>query len=379
MRILVTGGAGFIGSHYVRTLLRGGYPGYERARVTVLDKLTYAGNLANLEPVAGSSRYTFVHGDICDEALLASVVPGHDAVINFAAETHVDRSISGAASFVIANVVGVQALLQACLDAGVGRVVQISTDEVYGSLASGSWTETATLAPNSPYAAAKAGGDLLVRAYAQTHGLNVSVTRCCNNYGPYQFPEKVIPLFITNLLDGRPVPLYGDGGNVRGWVHVDDHCRGIQLVLERGEPGGVYHINGDAELTNRELTQALLDCCGAGWDMVAPVTGRKGHDRRYSLDDGVLRALGYAPRIGFAEGLRQTVQWYREHRRWWEPLKQPQPGLRPPPALAQASDLIAAASGGASRSRSDMAVTGSGHGMASSGSLKATDTSSAGS
>jgi len=327
MKILVTGGAGFIGSHYVRTLIDGGYPGFEQAHVTVLDKLTYAGNMANLEPVAGSPRFSFTRGDICDPALLASVLPGHQVVINFAAETHVDRSITGAASFVTANVMGVQALLQACLDAQVERVVQVSTDEVYGSVAAGSWAEDALLEPNSPYAAAKAGGDLLARAYARTHGLNVSITRCCNNYGPYQFPEKVIPLFITNLLDGLKVPLYGDGGNVRGWVHVDDHCRGIQLVLEQGQPGEVYHINGDVELANTELTQALLDRCGAGWDMVVPVADRKGHDRRYSLDDTALRAMGYVPRIRFADGLAETVQWYAEHRRWWEPLKEPQPGL----------------------------------------------------
>ncbi|HEY6277611.1 MAG TPA: dTDP-glucose 4,6-dehydratase [Streptosporangiaceae bacterium] len=329
MRILVTGGAGFIGSHYVRTLLAGGYPGGEDARVTVLDKLTYAGNLANLAPVAAAPRFTFVHGDICDGGLLAQVVPGHDTVINFAAESHVDRSIAGAGDFVAANVAGVQALLDACLAAGVARIVQVSTDEVYGSAAAGSWREDAPLAPNSPYAAAKAGGDLIARAYARTHGLDVRITRCCNNYGPYQFPEKVIPLFVTNLLDGLTVPLYGDGQNVRGWVHVDDHCRGIQLVLDKGEPGGVYHINGDVELTNIELTRALLKCCGAGWDRVTQVADRKGHDRRYSLDDSALRALGYSPRIPFPAGLAETVGWYAANRGWWEPLKErPQAGQR---------------------------------------------------
>jgi dTDP-glucose 4,6-dehydratase len=215
----------------------------------------------------------------------------------------------------------VQVLLQACLDAGAGPVVQVSTDEVYGSIASGSWTEQAPLAPNSPYSAAKAGGDLMARAYARTHELDVRITRCCNNYGPYQYPEKVIPLFVTNLLDGRCVPLYGDGGNVRDWIHVDDHCRGIQLVLERGRAGQTYHINGDAELTNLELTAALLECCGAGWDMVTRVPDRKGHDRRYSLNDDALRALGYAPRIPFRQGLAATVQWYADNRDWWEPLK----------------------------------------------------------
>jgi dTDP-glucose 4,6-dehydratase len=332
MRILVTGGAGFIGSHYVRTLLTDGYPGFEQAQVTVLDKLTYAGNLANLEPVADSPRLTFVRGDICDAELLATVVPGHDAAVNFAAESHVDRSIAGASSFVTTNVVGAALLLQACLDAKVPRVVQVSTDEVYGSVASGSWAEDAPLEPNSPYSAAKAGGDLMARAYARTHGLNVSVTRCCNNYGPYQFPEKVIPLFITNLLDGLKVPLYGDGLNVREWVHVDDHCRGIQLVLEQGRPGGIYHISGDVELTNAELTRALLECCGAGWDMVTRVEDRKGHDRRYSLDGSVLRGMGYAPRIDFSEGLKQTVRWYQDNRRWWEPLKPAHPAAPAAPS-----------------------------------------------
>ena len=327
MKILVTGGAGFIGSHYVRALLRGTYPGFEHAQVTVLDKLTYAGNQANLEPVATSPGFSFIRGDICDAALLAEVVPGHDAVINFAAETHVDRSIAGGAEFVASNAMGVQVLLEACLNADVARVVQVSTDEVYGSVDRGSWREDAPLAPNSPYAAAKAGGDLLARAYARTHGLNVSITRCCNNYGPYQHPEKVIPLFVTNLLDGLKVPLYGDGQNVRGWLHVDDHCRGIQLVLERGEPGGVYHINGDTELTNIELARALLECCGADWEMVAHVEDRKGHDRRYSLDDSLLRSMGFAPRIRFSQGLADTVRWYQRNRGWWEPLKRAAHGV----------------------------------------------------
>jgi dTDP-glucose 4,6-dehydratase len=328
MRILVTGGAGFIGSHYVRTLLAGGYPGVEDPAVTVLDKLTYAGNLANLDPVAG--RYEFVRGDIGDAALLRDVLPGHDAVINFAAETHVDRSIADAAEFVAANVVGVQALLVACLEAGVERIVQVSTDEVYGSVATGSWTEASPVDPNSPYAATKAGGDLIALAYARTHEVNVCITRCCNNYGPYQYPEKIIPLFATNLLDGSPVPLYGDGRNVRGWIHVDDHCRGIQLVLERGEPGRVYHIDGDVELSNRELTAAILDACGASWDRVIPVADRKGHDRRYSLDDSLLRSMGYVPRVPFGDGLKATVEWYAGHREWWEPLHRPAPPERRP-------------------------------------------------
>ncbi|RFS84672.1 dTDP-glucose 4,6-dehydratase [Actinomadura spongiicola] len=318
-RVLVTGGAGFIGSHYVRELAGGAYPAWADAEITVLDKLTYAGNLRNLEPVEG--RYTLVRGDVCDAALLADLVPGHDVVINFAAESHVDRSIDSGAEFARTNVLGVQALMQACLDAGTPRVVQVSTDEVYGSIGEGSWDESAPLAPNSPYSAAKAGGDMMARAYARTHGVPVSITRCGNNYGPYQYPEKVIPLFVTNLIDGRTVPLYGDGGNVRDWIHVADHCRGIQLVAEQGLPGEVYHIAGTAELTNLELTGRLLDAVGADWDRVERVEDRKGHDRRYSLSDAKLRALGYAPRVPFEEGLAETVRWYAENRAWWEPLK----------------------------------------------------------
>jgi dTDP-glucose 4,6-dehydratase len=316
MRVLVTGGAGFIGSAYVRELLAGAYPAWRGAQVTVLDLLTYAGNLANLAPVEG--RFTFVHGDIGDPALLDRVVPGHDVVVNFAAESHVDRSITGAADFVRTNVLGVQRLFDACLEAKVGRVVHVSTDEVYGSIDSGSWDETAPLAPNSPYAASKASGDLLARAYHVTHGLPVVITRCGNNYGPYQYPEKVIPLFVTRLLTGGTVPLYGDGGNVRDWIHVTDHCRGIQVAAERGEAGEVYHIAGTRELTNIELTERLLNACGAGWDKVERVPDRPGHDRRYSLTDAKLRALGYAPQVSFEEGLAETVRWYAEHATWWQ-------------------------------------------------------------
>jgi dTDP-glucose 4,6-dehydratase len=318
-RVLVIGGAGFIGSHYVRELVGGAYAEWAGAEVTVLDELTYAGNLRNLEPVEG--RYTFVHGDVCDGELLAGLVPGHDVVVNFAAESHVDRSIASGAEFVRTNVLGVQTLMQACLDAGTPRVVQVSTDEVYGGIDEGSWDEEAPLAPNSPYSASKAGGDMIARAYARTHGLPVCITRCGNNYGPYQYPEKVIPLFATNLLDGRTVPLYGDGGNVRDWIHVADHCRGVQVVAERGAAGEVYHIAGTAELTNLELTGRLLAALGAGWDRVERVEDRKGHDRRYSLSDAKLRALGYAPEVGFEEGLAATVRWYEENRGWWEPLK----------------------------------------------------------
>ncbi|MDX6209099.1 MAG: dTDP-glucose 4,6-dehydratase [Frankiales bacterium] len=321
MRVLVTGGAGFIGSHYVRTLLSGGYQGVRVDRVTVYDKLTYAGTLANLEPVATDPRYGFVHGDIVDPAALEAALPGHDVVVNFAAETHVDRSITGAADFVVTNVLGTQTLLEACLRTSIGRVLHVSTDEVYGSIAEGSWTEESPLLPNSPYSAAKAGADLIARSYARTYGLNVTITRCSNNYGPYQFPEKVVPLFVSNLLDGGTVPLYGDGLNVRDWLHVDDHCRGIQLALDKGGAGEVYNIGGGLELTNRQLTERLLEAVGADWSRVTPVEDRKGHDRRYSVDDSKLRALGYAPRTSFEEGLAQTVAWYRDNRQWWEPLK----------------------------------------------------------
>ncbi|SDL79760.1 dTDP-glucose 4,6-dehydratase [Nonomuraea maritima] len=309
-RVLVTGGAGFIGSHFVRYL----HNTAPDLRVTVLDKLTYAGNRANLERVP----HEFVHGDICDAGLLAEVVPGHDLVVNFAAESHVDRSIAEAGAFMRTNALGTQTLLQACLDAGVPKVVQVSTDEVYGSIDTGSWDETAPVRPRSPYSASKAAGDLVARAYAITYGLDVSITRCGNNYGPRQYPEKVIPLFVTNLLRGRKVPLYGDGGNVRDWIHVEDHCAGIRLVAEQGEPGEVYHIAGTEELTNRELTARLLAACGRDWDMVEYVEDRKGHDRRYSLDDSKLRALGYRPEIPFEQGLKDTVRWYAEHRDWWE-------------------------------------------------------------
>ncbi|TQM77322.1 dTDP-glucose 4,6-dehydratase [Thermopolyspora flexuosa] len=312
MKVLVTGGAGFIGSHYARARVAAG------DTVTVLDKLTYAGNLANLEPVAG--RHEFVHGDICDAELLAAVVPGHDLVVNFAAETHVDRSIEGAEAFVRTNVLGTQTLLQACLDAGVPRVVHVSTDEVYGEIETGSWTEDAPLRPRSPYAAAKAGGDLIARAYAITHGLPVSITRCGNNYGPYQHPEKLIPRFVTNLLRGRKAPLYGDGRNVRDWIHVTDHCRAIDIVAERGEPGEVYHVAGTAELTNAELTGRILEHLGLGWDMVEHVPDRKAHDRRYSLDDTRLRALGYRPAVPFERGLAETIDWYVANPGWWEAI-----------------------------------------------------------
>jgi len=321
MRLLVTGGAGFIGSHFVRTLLTDGYPGLEGAEVTVFDKLSYAGNLGNLTAVEQHPRYRFAKGDIVSAEDLDAVVPGHDAIVNFAAESHVDRSITGASTFVLTNVLGAQQVFEAALRHGIPRVVHVSTDEVYGSIPVGEWTEEHILEPNSPYSAAKAGADLLARAYVVTYGLNLSVTRCSNNYGPYQYPEKVIPLFVTNLIDGQNVPLYGDGLNVRDWLHVDDHCRGIALVLTDGGPGEFYNIAGGRELTNKELTALLLEACDAGWDRVDYVEDRLGHDRRYALDFGKLAALGYQPRVGFEDGLAETVQWYRDNRSWWEPLK----------------------------------------------------------
>ena len=323
VRIFITGGAGFIGSHYVRTLLGGGYPGWDDVEVTVFDKLTYAGNPANLASVADDPRFAFVQGDIADRAAVDAALPGHQAVINFAAETHVDRSIAGPAQFLVTNVLGAQTVLDACVAHSVERVVHIGTDEVYGSIDVGWWNEDAPLQPNSPYAAAKAGAELLVRAYHQTFGLNVSSTRCSNNYGPYQFPEKVIPLFVTRLSDGAKVPLYGDGNNVRDWLHVDDHCRAVQLVLEEGLAGAAYNIGGGEELTNRRLTELILSAMGASWDSVEHVEDRRGHDRRYALDDSRLRTLGYRPRHSFRDGLAETIAWYQANEAWWRPLLAP--------------------------------------------------------
>lgn len=325
MRILVTGAAGFIGSHFVRSLLDDRYPRWTGARVTALDKLTYAGNRDNLP--AAHPRLEFVQGDICDRALMDGLLPGHDAVVHFAAESHVDRSLDGAGEFFRTNVCGTQTLYDAAVAAGTPRVVHVSTDEVYGSLAEGSWTEESPLLPNSPYAASKAASDLVARAYWRSHGLNVSTTRCSNNYGPYQHPEKLIPLFVTNLLEGRPVPLYGDGRNVREWLHVDDHCRAVALVLDGGRPGEVYNVGGGNEHTNLGLTRHLLGLLGAGEDRVRRVADRKAHDLRYSIDDTKIREeLGYAPLIGFEQGLADTVSWYTDHPHWWKPVKHPADG-----------------------------------------------------
>jgi dTDP-glucose 4,6-dehydratase len=321
MRILVTGGAGFIGSQFVRATLTGALLSPPDVRVTVLDKLTYSGNTANLSPVSGHPGLAFVQGDITDTCLVDSLMPGHDAVVHFAAESHVDRSLAEARDFVLSNVLGTQTLLDAARKHRVGRFVHVSTDEVYGSIERGSWTEDAPLAPNSPYSASKAGSDLLALAQHRSHGMDVVVTRSSNNYGRYHFPEKMIPLFVTRLLRGLKVPLYGDGGNVRDWLHVSDHCAGIDLVLHRGRAGEVYHIGGGTEMTNKELTGLLLDACGAGWEAVEHVPDRKGHDRRYSLDTTKIRdELGYRPAVSFADGLADTVRWYREHPEWWEPL-----------------------------------------------------------
>ncbi|MFC7911043.1 dTDP-glucose 4,6-dehydratase [Streptomyces nigra] len=317
MNLLVTGAAGFIGSAYVRALLA--RRSADAPHVTVLDKLTYAGSRDNLP--ADHPRLTFVRGDIRDAALVDKLMAEAGQVVHFAAESHVDRSITGAGDFVLTNVVGTQVLLDAALRHGVGPFVHISTDEVYGSLATGSAREDDPLRPSSPYSASKASADLLALSYHRTHGLDVRVTRCSNNYGPRQFPEKVIPRFVTRLLDGHPVPLYGDGRHVRDWLHVDDHCHGVELVRTRGRRGETYNIGGGTELSNKELTALLLDACGAGWDRVEHVEDRKGHDLRYSVDWTKARAeVGYRPRRDFTTGLAETVAWYRENRAWWEPL-----------------------------------------------------------
>ena len=321
MRLLVTGGAGFIGSNFIRMINRGELAGV--THVTVLDKLTYAGLKENLTQVSNNSSYVFQHGDICDPQLVASLVSEVDAVVNFAAESHVDRSISGAADFIQANIVGVQVLLDAikASDQAI-RFLQISTDEVYGSIETGSWTEEWPLQPNSPYSASKAGGELLARSYHGTHKLDVVITRCSNNYGTHHFPEKLIPLFITNLLEGRKVPVYGTGKNVRDWLHVDDHCRGIFNVLMNGRSGQVYNIGGGRELTNIEITHLLLEAMGADESSIEYVEDRKGHDLRYSVDwTKINKELGYEPQVNFEDGIIDTIQWYRDNQAWWKPLK----------------------------------------------------------
>lgn len=318
MRVVVTGGLGFIGSAYVRALLADELPMLKRPRyVTVIDKYTYAANLNNLQSVADDDRLRVVKADIAN--VDSRFIKNHDVIVNFAAESHVDRSIAGADAFVRSNVLGTQRLLDIALELGIKRFVQISTDEVYGSITHGAWDENEPLKPNSPYAASKASADLLVQAYHRTHGLNTVITRCSNNYGPYQYPEKVIPLFITNLLRGVSVPLYGSGQNVREWIHVDDHVRGIALAQAAGRSGEVYNIGGGAEMTNEELTDKLLKLCGGSWEHdVDYVEDRKGHDLRYALDGSkALKELGYAPLIKFPQGLADTVDWYRQNESWW--------------------------------------------------------------
>ena len=321
MRILVTGGAGFIGSNYVRKVFAGSHSGV--SSITVLDKLTYAGVKANLDEVKNQTNFRFVEGDICDFGLLLTLMSEVDAVINFAAESHVDRSISNAGEFVKTNIAGVQILLDAIKTSGRKiRFLQISTDEVYGTIASGSWNENSRLLPNSPYSASKAGGELLARAYHQTHGIDVVITRCSNNYGPNHFPEKLIPLFVTNLIENKKVPLYGDGKNVRDWLHVDDHCLGIHSALMNGKSGEIYNIGGGQELSNMEITNLILVAMGTDTSSINFVEDRKGHDYRYSVDwSKINRELGFEPQVKFEDGLRDTIQWYRDNEAWWKPLK----------------------------------------------------------
>ncbi len=319
MRVLVTGGAGFIGSNFVRRIVDGSLSGINH--VTVLDKLTYAGTLTNLEMLPRRS-FEFVQGDIGDPELVNSLASRHDSIVNFAAESHVDRSITGARDFVVTNVLGTQNLLDSALRNEVRTYVQISTDEVYGTLDEGSWHEDFPLLPNSPYSASKASADLLVRSYHETFGLDVRITRCSNNYGPHQFPEKLIPLFVTNLIDNKKVPLYGKGLNVRDWLHVDDHCRGIHAVLMNGKSGQIYNIGGGKELTNKELTYIILEKMGRDDSSIEFVQDRLGHDLRYSVSiKKISSELGYRPMVQFEDGISETIEWYRTNEKWWRPLK----------------------------------------------------------
>jgi dTDP-glucose 4,6-dehydratase len=321
VKLLVTGGAGFIGSNFVRRALSSTSSGI--TSITVLDKLTYAGVLENLDAVSKLANFKFVKGDVCDYSLVSELIADVDAVINFAAESHVDRSINGAMDFVQTNIVGVQVLLDAIKNSERNiRFLQISTDEVYGSIESGSWSEDSPLLPNSSYSASKASGEFLARAYFKTHNLDVVITRCSNNYGPFHFPEKMIPLFITNLLEGKKVPLYGDGSNVRDWLHVDDHCDGILKVLTNGRSGEIYNIGGGSEFSNLELTNLIVEAMGSDKSAIEYVEDRKGHDFRYSVNhEKITRELGYQPKVDFAHGITATINWYKENRTWWENLK----------------------------------------------------------
>jgi dTDP-glucose 4,6-dehydratase len=319
--LLVAGGAGFIGSNFIRYILAS----HDDWRVVNVDKLTYAGNLANLEDLGNNERYRFFRSDICDAKEIESIVADGEpeAIVNFAAETHVDRSIEDPSLFLRTNVMGTQVLLDAARKHGVARFVQISTDEVYGSLgATGKFTEDSPLRPNSPYSASKTAADLLVRAYFKTYGLPAIVTRCSNNYGPYQFPEKIIPFFVTLLMQDQPVPVYGDGMNVRDWIHVDDHSRAVEAVLLRGKPGEIYNVGGGNERTNIEITKLLLAAMGKPESLLKFVPDRPGHDRRYAIDDTKIRSgLGVAPRVPFEEGIRETVRWYLENEPWWRAVQ----------------------------------------------------------
>lgn len=317
MRLVVTGGAGFIGSNFVRFMLRR----YDDLEVVNLDKLTYAGNLENLRDVEDDARYTFVKGDICDAAVVRAALQGADAVVNFAAETHVDRSISGPQDFISTDVLGTHTLLEAVRELAIARYVQISTDEVYGSTETGSFTEESDLAPSSPYSASKAGADLLVLAYHRTYGAPVLITRSSNNYGPWQYPEKIIPLFITNAIDDQALPVYGDGLNVRDWLYVDDNCAGIDAVLRKGVEGEVYNIGGGNEVRNLALTREILELLGKSPALIRFVADRPGHDRRYSIECGKLQALGWRPATPFETGLERTVSWYRDNPLWWRKIK----------------------------------------------------------
>ena len=329
MKLLVTGGAGFIGSNFVRMALTDKFPDFNVEQLTVLDLLTYAGDEENLKPIANDKRFKFVKGDIRDLELAKKLMQDADQVVHFAAESHVDRSIEGGSEFVSTNVMGTQVLLDAARSSNIKRFVHVSTDEVYGSISEGSWPEDHPLLPNSPYSASKAGSDLLVRAYSRTHKLDTVITRCSNNYGQYQFPEKVMPLFITNIIEGKKVPLYGNGLNVRDWLHVDDHCRGIALALTKGRAGEVYNIGGGTELTNVELTHKILKAMGVGEEFIQPVEDRKGHDLRYSVDiSKINKELGYSPQVNFEEGLEQTINWYKNNEAWWKKHKQSAPAIK---------------------------------------------------
>lgn len=316
MRILVTGGCGFIGSHFVRDHLAKN----PEDEIVNVDLLTYAGRKENLADVEGNPRYHFVHADIADRAKMEDAMKGCDAVVHFAAESHVDRAIEDASVFLRTNVLGTHSLLEAARKNDVKKFVNISTDEVYGHILDGSFTELNPLNPRNPYAASKVGAERLAYSYSQTYGMNVSITRASNNFGPNQFPEKMLPLFVTNLMRGKKIPVYGDGMNVRDWLYVGDHCAGVELVLHKGVSGEVYNIAGEHELPNMEMIKLILKHTGKGEEMIQFVEDRKGHDKRYSVDATKIKALGYAPSAPFEARLKQTIEWYQQNPSWWKPL-----------------------------------------------------------